>query len=123
MATPTAARFLAGEEALLALAGDEAKAFREALRAEPNLLIIFGSELRGRDIDALVNFGIGAAQRQFACLGDYANSRGAADMGLLPDLLPGYVPVEHWRHLARGVWRALACSTPGMDLGGNVRCR
>jgi len=27
------------------------------------------------------------------CLGDYANSRGAADMGLYPDLLPGYVPL------------------------------
>ena len=30
---------------------------------------------------------------RFAYLGDHANSRGAADMGLLPDLLPGYVPV------------------------------
>jgi NADH-quinone oxidoreductase subunit G len=30
---------------------------------------------------------------RFAYLGDYANSRGAADMGLFPDLLPGYVPV------------------------------
>jgi NADH-quinone oxidoreductase subunit G len=30
---------------------------------------------------------------RFAFLGGYANSRGAADMGLLPDLLPGYVPV------------------------------
>ena len=27
------------------------------------------------------------------CLGDYSNSRGAADMGLYPDLLPGYQPV------------------------------
>jgi len=26
------------------------------------------------------------------CLSDYANSRGAADMGLFPDLLPGYQP-------------------------------
>jgi NADH-quinone oxidoreductase subunit G len=31
---------------------------------------------------------------RFAFLGDHANSRGAADMGLLPDLLPGYVPVS-----------------------------
>jgi NADH-quinone oxidoreductase subunit G len=29
------------------------------------------------------------------CLGDYANSRGAADMGLYPDFLPGYMPVGH----------------------------
>ena len=27
---------------------------------------------------------------KFICLADYANSRGAADMGLYPDLLPGY---------------------------------
>jgi NADH-quinone oxidoreductase subunit G len=25
-------------------------------------------------------------------LGDYANSRGASDMGVLPDRLPGYAP-------------------------------
>ena len=30
------------------------------------------------------------ATRRFVALGDYANSRGAADMGLLPDVLPGY---------------------------------
>ena len=27
---------------------------------------------------------------KFVCLADYANSRGAADMGVYPDLLPGY---------------------------------
>src|SRR5581483_2376504 len=27
---------------------------------------------------------------KYVCLVDYSNSRGAADMGLLPDLLPGY---------------------------------
>ncbi|MBV9670732.1 MAG: molybdopterin-dependent oxidoreductase, partial [Acidobacteriales bacterium] len=30
---------------------------------------------------------------KFMCLGDYANSRGAADMGLYPNLLPGYAPL------------------------------
>jgi len=30
---------------------------------------------------------------RFAYLGDYANSRGASDMGLLPDRLPGYLTV------------------------------
>jgi NADH-quinone oxidoreductase subunit G len=34
-------------------------------------------------------------QAKFICLGDCANSRGAADMGLYPDLLPGYVPVTN----------------------------
>ena len=41
----------------------------------------------------LVKFGSGIAGAKFVCLGDYANSRGAADMGLYPDLLPGYHPV------------------------------
>ncbi len=27
-------------------------------------------------------------------LGDYANSRGAADMGVFPDRLPGYAPLS-----------------------------
>ena len=52
--------------------------------------IVFGSEFRGHDIDALVSFGLSLPDTRFACLGDYANSRGAADMGLLPDMLPGY---------------------------------
>src|SRR4051794_3362726 len=63
---------------------------REALRAETNLVIIFGSEIRGADIKSLVEFGSALSGAKFICLGDYANSRGAADMGLYPDLLPGY---------------------------------
>ena len=112
-----AVRFLAGEDAAFPgpQLGDEAKKFREALRAEPNLLIIFGSEFRGRDIDALVNFGIGLPHARFACLGDYVNSRGAADMGLLPGLLPGYVPVTQGGAFAEEYGNALP-TTPGMDL-------
>ena len=67
--------------------------FRDQLRGEQNLVIIFGSEIRGNDIASLVKFGSGVAGAKFICLGDYANSRGAADMGLYPDLLPGYHPV------------------------------
>jgi len=89
-------RFLGGEDSAFpgTQLGDEARKFRESLRGEPSLLIIFGSEFRGRDIDALVNFGLGLPNARFACLGDYVNSRGAADMGLLPGFLPGYVPVS-----------------------------
>jgi NADH-quinone oxidoreductase chain G len=112
-----AVRFLAGEDEAFpgTQLGDEAKKFREALRAEPNLLIIFGSEYRGKDIDALVNFGVWLAKARFACLGDYVNSRGAADMGLLPGLLPGYVPVDHGGPFAEEYGDALP-KTPGMDL-------
>jgi NADH-quinone oxidoreductase subunit G len=110
-------RFLAGEDAAFpgVELGDEAKKFREALRAEPTLLIIFGSEYRGRDVDALVNFGMGLPQARFACLGDYVNSRGAADMGLLPGLLPGYVPVTQRGAFAEEYGDALP-SAPGLDL-------
>ncbi len=117
-------RFLAGEDATFpgTQLGDEARKFRDALRAEPSLLIIFGSEYRGRDIDALVNFGMRLPQARFACLGDYVNSRGAADMGLLPGFLPGYVPVAHGGAFCRGIrqrpaarlraWIWWRCSTP-----------
>jgi NADH-quinone oxidoreductase chain G len=110
-------RFLAGEDAAFpgTQLGDEAKKFREALRAEPTLLIIFGSEYRGRDIDALVNFGLGLPKATFACLGDYVNSRGAADMGLLPGLLPGYVPVTQGGAFAEEYGDVLP-ATPGLDL-------
>jgi NADH-quinone oxidoreductase chain G len=113
----SAVRFLAGEEATFpgAQSLDEAKKFRDALRAEPNLLIVFGSEFRGRDIEAVVKFGLGLPNARFACLGDYVNSRGAADMGLLPGLLPGYVPVDHGGPFAEEYGNTLP-ATPGMDL-------
>src|SRR4029077_6906837 len=68
---------------------------------------IFGSELQGADISAVVKFGSGSSAK-FICLGDYANSRGAADMGLYPDLFPGYVAIngphkynEEWGSLSK----------------------
>jgi len=88
--------FLSGEESSVdALASQAASrdtwiALRDKLRSEQGLVIIFGSELRGRDITSLVKFGSGVAGAKFICLGDYSNSHGAADMGLYPDLLPGY---------------------------------
>jgi NADH-quinone oxidoreductase subunit G len=63
---------------------------RQTLGAEANLVIIFGSEIRGAHIAPLIKFGSAVAGAKVICLGDYANSRGAADMGLYPDLLPGY---------------------------------
>jgi NADH-quinone oxidoreductase subunit G len=65
-------------------------ALRDKLRGERDLVIVFGSELRGGDLSNLVKFGSGISGAKFVCLADYANSRGAADMGLYPDLLPGY---------------------------------
>ncbi|HVC89823.1 MAG TPA: NADH-quinone oxidoreductase subunit NuoG [Acidobacteriaceae bacterium] len=86
------AHFLGGDEA--SSFGADAIALRDSLRQEQNLLIVFGSELRGTAISALVKFGLSLPDTKFACLGDYVNSRGAADMGLYPDLLPGYQPIH-----------------------------
>jgi NADH-quinone oxidoreductase subunit G len=81
--------FLAGNDSAVKDA-----AFREAVLGEESLVVVVGSEFSGSDLDALVKWGLGRAGVKFAYLGDHANSRGAADMGLLPDLLPGYVPVS-----------------------------
>jgi NADH-quinone oxidoreductase subunit G len=69
-------------------------AFREAVLAEESLVMVFGAELSGAQITELVAWGLKRGTVRFALLGGYTNSRGAADMGLLPDLLPGYVPVS-----------------------------
>jgi NADH-quinone oxidoreductase subunit G len=113
-----AVRFLAGDDSALAhgVQPDEARrAFREALRAEENLLILFGSEYRGEGIAQMVDFGLGLPNARFACLSDYVNSRGAADMGLLPDLLPGYVPVSAPGSFAEE-YGGLLPAEPGLDL-------
>ena len=106
--------YLAGSDG--AIKGDDSTAaFRDAIRKEESLLIAFGSELRGRDIQALVDFGLSLPNTKFACLGDYANSRGAADMGLLPDLLPGYVPVGSSGPFTEEYGATLPAE-PGLDL-------
>jgi NADH-quinone oxidoreductase subunit G len=68
--------------------------FAKAVMAEESLLIIFGQEFRGAAVEALVAWGLARGNVRFAYLGDHANSRGAADMGLSPALLPGYIPVD-----------------------------
>ncbi len=93
------AAFLAGDDTSVdTLLGEKTArdawiALRDKVRGEQNLVIIFGSEIRGSDIPSLVKFSSAIQGAKFICLGDYANSRGAADMGLYPDLLPGYHPV------------------------------
>jgi NADH-quinone oxidoreductase subunit G len=115
------AAFLAGDDSALdallreATTRESLIAVRDKLRSEQNLVIIFGSELRGADIAALARFGSSIPGAKFICLGDHANSRGAADMGLYPDLLPGYVPVaENTKFHAE--WDSDLPSKPGMTL-------
>ena len=88
--------FLSGDDNALELsdeARESANTFRAAINAEESLIVVFGEEFRGSAIESLVKWGLTKENLRFAYLGDYANSRGAADMGLLPDLLPGYIPV------------------------------
>ena len=68
--------------------------FSKAILAEESLIVIFGEEFRGEAVESLIAWGIKRGNVKFAYLGDHSNSRGAADMGLFPDLLPGYVPVS-----------------------------
>ncbi len=67
--------------------------WREQLAKEPELVILFGAAIKGEQIRKIVGFGdsLGIPVK-YVCLVDYSNSRGASDMGLLPDLLPGYKP-------------------------------
>jgi NADH-quinone oxidoreductase subunit G len=104
--------YLAGDDQALA-ANENSATFRKAVLAEEKLVIVFGSEYRGRDVDALVKFGLGLPGARFACLGDYVNSRGAADMGLLPDMLPGYAPVSQAGQFAE---EYSVPSTAGLDM-------
>ena len=66
---------------------------RDWLKAEPELVILFDDSVKGADIAKLVDYGesLGIPVK-YICLVDYSNSRGALDMGLTPDLLPGYKP-------------------------------
>ena len=85
-------------------------ALRDQLRGEEQLIVALSSDLRGEHIAKLVQ---ALPKARFICLGDYANSRGAADMGLYPHLLPGYVPVGQ---APSGDWMATVSKTPGLNL-------
>jgi NADH-quinone oxidoreductase subunit G len=73
--------------------GRDYESLREKLQAEPELVILFDDSYQGGELRKLVEFGesLGIPVR-YVCLVDYANSRGAIDMGLTPELLPGYQP-------------------------------
>ena len=102
-----------GYTALAEYMDQSSSEFSKAVLAEESLLVVFGSEYSGATVADLVAWGLNRGNVRFALLGGYANSRGAADMGLLPDQLPGYVPVT-----APGAFAEYACllSTPGKTL-------
>jgi NADH-quinone oxidoreductase subunit G len=90
-------RWLANGEGNLAPGlAEQLSALKTALEAEADLAIVFGAEISGAAVAQLVAFGAKLPGKvRYMALGDYANSRGAADMGLLPDRLPGYVYTDN----------------------------
>jgi NADH-quinone oxidoreductase subunit G len=108
-------------EAVSTLAGgngaDSLTALRDAVKVEEKLVILIGSELRGASLKALIDFGLTLPNAKFALLSDYVNAHGASDMGLLPDMLPGYVPIDGPHDYAVEYGERFS-TTPGLDLVG-----
>ena len=120
------AAFLLGSDAVLdgitaTVGGSSAQDWidvREKLRTEQNLVIIFGSEIRANAVASLTAFGSSIPGAKFICLGDYSNSRGAADMGLYPDLLPGYHSIAGSTQFHQE-WGSIP-QAAGLDLPGMI---
>ncbi len=114
----TAVRWLAtGEGQLGSGVAEKLAALKSALEAEPEVAIVFGSELSGAAIQDLVAFGSKLPGKvRYMALGDYANSRGAADMGVLPDRLPGYAYLDNKSaaDTLTKYWNAPVPTKPGM---------
>jgi len=97
---------------------------KAALEAIPDIAIVFGSEVTGAAIATLVAFGSKLqGQARYMALGDYSNSRGAADLGILPDRLPGYAHVDDSavRESFDRLWSAVVPSKPGMTAPDMVK--
>jgi NADH-quinone oxidoreductase subunit G len=91
---------------------------KAALEAESDVAIVFGAEISGAAIAELVGFGSKLPGNvRYMALGDYANSRGAADMGVLPDRLPGYAYLDNpaTRESYDRLWGAVIPSKPGLS--------
>jgi NADH-quinone oxidoreductase subunit G len=103
-----ALRWLAHEEGQLSPSLVEQLVLLKAgLEAETDVAVVFGAEVSGAAIAQLVAFGSKLpGKTRYMALGDYANSRGAADMGMLPDRLPGYAYVgnPHAHESFEKVW-------------------
>jgi NADH-quinone oxidoreductase subunit G len=93
---PAALRWLAHEEGQLTpQLVEQLVAIKAGLEAESDIAIVFGAELSGAAIAPLATFGSKLPGKvRYMALGDYVNSRGAADMGVLPDRLPGYAYLD-----------------------------
>jgi predicted molibdopterin-dependent oxidoreductase YjgC len=96
----------------------ELSKLKDALAKETGVVILFGAGVNGAALRDLVKFGATLGGRtRYMALGDYANSRGAADMGIMPDRLPGYAPLSDAKERERfgKLWGKEISSTAGMN--------
>jgi NADH-quinone oxidoreductase subunit G len=94
---------------------------KAGLEAERDVVVLFGADIQGAAIRELISFSARfGGKTRFMALGDYSNSRGAADMGLLPDRLPGYAPLSDAAERARfgKLWAGEIASEPGLAARG-----
>jgi NADH-quinone oxidoreductase subunit G len=98
-------------------ASEQLAQLKTALESSSDAVIVFGAAITGAAVRDLVAFGSRLPGRtRYMALGDYANSRGAADFGVLPDRLPGYASLADADERARfsKLWGAEIPSTPGL---------
>ncbi|HKE34218.1 MAG TPA: NADH-quinone oxidoreductase subunit NuoG [Candidatus Acidoferrum sp.] len=116
----TILKWLAHEEGQLAPElVEQLVQLKAALEAESDVAVVFGAELSGAAIATLAAFGSKLpGKTHYLALGDYSNSRGAADMGLLPDRFPGYAQVDDAkaREAFEQLWGCVLSSKPGMTV-------
>ena len=117
-AEPAAIRWLAGGQGNFSAETTSALVqLKAALEAESDVVVLFGANIQGAAIRDLVSLGARfGGQTRFMALGDYSNSRGAADMAVLPDRLPGYAPLSDAGERARfgKLWGAELLAAPGL---------
>jgi NADH-quinone oxidoreductase subunit G len=114
-----AVRWLAtGEGQFDANVSDGLGKLKDSLAKETDILILFGADIQGAAIRDLVALGSRLpGKTRYIPLGDYANSRGAAEMGILPDRLPGYAPLSDAGERSRfgKLWGREIPAAPGMN--------
>src|ERR1700686_4667634 len=113
-----ALRWLAHEEGQLSPElVEQLVQLKAGLEAESDVAVVFGAEVSGAAIAQLVAFGSKLpGKTRYTALGDYANSRGAADMGVLPDRLPGYMHLDSAanREAFDKIWGSVISAKPGL---------
>jgi NADH-quinone oxidoreductase subunit G len=87
------------------------------IEQESDVVVIFGADIQGAALRNLISFTSRLGSKtKFMALGDYSNSRGAADMGVLPDRLPGYSALSdgYERERFAKLWGGPISDKPGL---------